>query len=151
MPTNVNIKNRKASYAFQLIDKYIAGIVLLGTEIKSLRNNQANISDAYCSFIENELWVNNLHIDEYTNGGYSNHIPKRARKLLLNKQELMKMDSKVKSKGMSIIPIRLFINDKGKAKIEIALAKGKNLFDKRESIKQKDIKKDLDRINHQKL
>ena len=134
MPTNVNIKNRKASYAFQLIDKYIAGIVLLGTEIKSLRNNQANISDAYCSFIENELWVNNLHIDEYTNGGYSNHIPKRARKLLLNKQELMKMDSKVKSKGMSIIPIRLFINDKGKAKIEIALAKGKNLFDKRESI-----------------
>tara|TARA_B100000780_G_scaffold72072_1_gene48252 strand:- start:6117 stop:6572 length:456 start_codon:yes stop_codon:yes gene_type:complete len=151
MPTNVNIKNRKASYAFQLIDKYIAGIVLLGTEIKSLRNNQANISDAYCSFIENELWVNNLHIDEYTNGGYSNHIPKRARKLLLNKQELMKMDSKVKSKGMSIIPIRLFINDKGKAKIEIALAKGKNLFDKRESIKQKDIKRDLDRINHQKL
>lgn len=151
MATNVNIKNRKASYAFQLIDKYIAGIVLLGTEIKSLRNNQANISDAYCSFIENELWVNNLHIDEYTNGGYSNHIPKRARKLLLNKQELMKMDSKVKSKGMSIIPTRLFINDKGKAKIEIALAKGKNLFDKRESIKQKDIKRDLDRINHQKL
>lgn len=151
MATNVNIKNRKASYAFQLIDKYIAGIVLLGTEIKSLRNNQANISDAYCSFIENELWVNNLHIDEYTNGGYSNHIPKRARKLLLNKQELMKMDSKVKSKGMSIIPIRLFINDKGKAKVEIALAKGKNLFDKRESIKQKDIKRDLDRINHQKL
>jgi SsrA-binding protein len=81
MATNVNIKNRKASYAFQLIDKYIAGIVLLGTEIKSLRNNQANISDAYCSFIENELWVNNLHIDEYTNGGYSNHIPKRARNL----------------------------------------------------------------------
>ena len=120
--------------------------MLVGTEIKSLRNNQANISDAYCTFIEDELWVNNLHIDEYSNGGYSNHIPKRSRKLLLNRQELAKILSKVKTKGNTIIPIRLFINEKGKAKLEIALAKGKNLFDKRESIKQKDLKRDLDRL-----
>ena len=146
MPANINIKNKKASYSYQFIDKYVAGIVLVGTEIKSLRNNQANISDAYCTFIENELWVNNLHIDEYSNGGYSNHIPKRSRKLLLNRQELAKILSKVKTKGNAIIPIRLFINEKGKAKLEIALAKGKNLFDKRESIKQKDLKRDLDRL-----
>ena len=120
--------------------------MLVGTDIKSLRNNQANISDAYCTFIEDELWVNNLHIDEYSNGGYSNHIPKRSRKLLLNRQELAKILSKVKTKGNAIIPIRLFINEKGKAKLEIALAKGKNLFDKRESIKQKDLKRDLDRL-----
>ena len=146
MPANINIKNRKASYSYQFIDKYVAGIVLVGTEIKSLRNNQANISDAYCTFIEDELWVNNLHIDEYSNGGYSNHIPKRSRKLLLNRQELAKILSKVKTKGNAIIPIRLFINEKGKAKLEIALAKGKNLFDKRESIKQKDLKRDLDHL-----
>ena len=146
MPANINIKNRQSSYSYQLIDKYVAGIVLVGTEIKSLRNNQANISDAYCTFIEDELWVNNLHIDEYSNGGYSNHIPKRSRKLLLNRQELAKILSKVKTKGNAIIPIRLFINEKGKAKLEIALAKGKNLFDKRESIKQKDLKRDLDRL-----
>ena len=146
MPANINIKNRKASYSYQFIDKYVAGIVLVGTEIKSLRNNQANISDAYCTFVEEELWVNNLHIDEYSNGGYSNHIPKRSRKLLLNRQELAKILSKVKTKGNAIIPIRLFINEKGKAKLEIALAKGKNLFDKRESIKQKDLKRDLDRL-----
>jgi len=146
MPANINIKNRKAIYSYQFIDKYVAGIVLVGTEIKSLRNNQANISDAYCTFIEDELWVNNLHIDEYSNGGYSNHIPKRSRKLLLNRQELAKILSKVKTKGNAIIPIRLFINEKVKAKLEIALAKGKNLFDKRESIKQKDLKRDLDRL-----
>ena len=138
MSSKVNIKNRKASFEYQFIDKYVAGIMLLGTEIKSIRNNQANISDAHCVFMEEELFVKNLHIAEYSHGGKSNHEPKRARKLLLNRQELNKMIGKVKEKGMSIIPIRLFINDQGKAKLEIALAKGKKIYDKRESIKRKE-------------
>ena len=148
MSSKVNIKNRKASFEYQFIDKYVAGIMLLGTEIKSIRNNQANISDAYCVFMEEELFVKNLHIAEYSHGGKSNHEPKRARKLLLNRQELNKMIGKVKEKGMSIIPIRLFINEKGKAKLEIALAKGKKIYDKRESIKEKDQKRDMDRIKN---
>ena len=145
MSSKINIKNRKASFEYQFIDKYVAGIMLLGTEIKSIRNNQANISDAHCVFMEEELFVKNLHIAEYSHGGKSNHEPKRARKLLLNRQELNKMIGKVKEKGMSIIPIRLFINDKGKAKLEIALAKGKKVYDKRESIKEKDLKRDIAR------
>ena len=145
MSVKVNIKNRKASFEYQFIDKYVAGIMLLGTEIKSIRNNQANISDAHCVFMEEELFVKNLHIAEYSHGGKSNHEPKRARKLLLNRQELNKMIGKVKEKGMSIIPIRLFINDQGKAKLEIALAKGKKIYDKRESIKEKDQKRDIAR------
>ena len=147
MPKNsINIKNRKASFSYQLIDKYTAGIVLLGTEIKSIRNNQANMSDAYCMFIKNELWVKSLHINEYSNSGHKNHEPKRSRKLLLNRIELNKIESKVKEKGMSIVPVRLFTNDKGKIKLEISLAKGKKIFDKRESIKEKDLKRDIDRI-----
>jgi len=145
MSSKVNIKNRKASFEYQFIDKYVAGIMLLGTEIKSIRNNQANISDAHCVFMEEELFVKNLHIAEYSHGGKSNHEPKRARKLLLNRQELNKMIGKVKEKGMSIIPIRLFINDQGKAKLEIALAKGKKIYDKRESIKEKDLQRDIAR------
>ena len=146
MTASINIKNRKASYSYQLINKYTAGIVLLGTEIKSIRNNQANISDAHCIYIDNEMWVKNLHIDEYSNSGHKNHEPKRARKLLLNKLELNKIETKVKEKGMSIIPLRLFSNEKGKVKLEIALAKGKKIFDKRESIKEKDIKRDIQRL-----
>ena len=119
---------------------------MLGTEIKSIRNNQANISDAYCSFIDGELWVKNLHINEYSNSSHKNHEPKRSRKLLLNRIELNKIESKVKEKGMSIIPIRLFSNEKGKIKLDISLAKGKKLFDKRESIKEKDLKRDIDRL-----
>ena len=142
----INIKNRKASFSYQLIDKFVAGIVLVGTEIKSIRNNQAHISDAYCLFIDNELWVRNLHIDEYSNNGHQNHEPKRVRKLLLNRIELNKIDSKIKEKGMSLIPLRLFSNEKGKIKLEISLAKGKKTFDKRESIKEKDIKRDIDRL-----
>ena len=145
MSSKVNIKNRKASYEYQFIDTFVAGILLVGTEIKSIRNNKANISDAHCVFNGNELFVKNLHIAEYSNGGQNNHEPKRERKLLLNKQELKKMLGKVKEKGNSIIPIRLFINEKGKAKLEIALAKGKKVYDKRESIKKKDQKRALER------
>lgn len=145
---SINIKNRKASFEYQFITTFTAGISLLGTEIKSIRNNQANISDAFCIFIDKELYVKNLHISEYPNGGYANHEPKRDRKLLLNKQEIHKMLGKVKEKGNSIIPIRLFINQSGKAKLEIALAKGKKIYDKRESIKEKDQKRDIDRIKN---
>lgn len=145
MSEKINIKNRKASYEYQFIDKYVAGIMLLGTEIKSIRNNQANLSDAHCVFVDNELFVRNLHIAEYSNGGINNHEPKRNRKLLLNRQELNKMLGKVKEKGNTIVPIRLFISEKGKAKLEIALAKGKKIYDKRESIKAKDLKRDMDR------
>ena len=148
MSSKVNIKNRKASYEYQFIDTFVAGIMLVGTEIKSIRNNKANISDAHCVFNGNELFVKNLHIAEYSNGGQNNHEPKRERKLLLNKQELKKMLGKVKEKGNSIIPIRIFINEKGKAKLEIALAKGKKVYDKRESIKEKDQKRDMDRIRN---
>ena len=148
MSSKINIKNRKASFEYQFIATFVAGISLVGTEIKSIRNNKANISDAYCVFNGNELFVKNLHIAEYSNGGQNNHEPKRDRKLLLNKQELKKMLGKVKEKGNSIIPIRLFINEKGKAKLEIALAKGKKVYDKRESIKEKDQKKDMDRIRN---
>ena len=143
MQSKINIKNRKASFEYQFIDTFTAGISLLGTEIKSIRNSKANISDAFCIFIENELFVKNLHIEEYSNGGTYNHTPKRDRKLLLNRQELNKMLGKVKEKGNSIIPIRLFINEKGKAKLEIALAKGKKIYDKRESIKAKDQKREI--------
>ena len=142
----INIKNRKASHEYEFIDKFVAGIVLTGTEIKSIRNSQVTMSDAHCVFIENELWIKNLHISEYSNGGYVNHEPKRERKLLLNRQELEKINRKVTTKGMTIIPTRLFVNDKGRAKLEIAVAKGKKLFDKRESLKDKDNKRDLDRI-----
>lgn len=145
MSSNINIKNRKASFEYQFISTFIAGISLLGTEIKSIRNNKVNISDAHCIFTENELYVKNLHISEYPNGGYLNHEPKRDRKLLLNRKELNKISVKVKEKGNSIIPIRLFINEKGIAKLEIVLAKGKKLYDKRESIKQKDQKREIKR------
>jgi len=142
----INIKNRKASHEYEFIDKFVAGIVLMGTEIKSIRNSQVTMSDAHCVFIKDELWIKNLHISEYSNRGYVNHEPKRERKLLLNRQELEKINGKVTTKGMTIIPTRLFINDKGRAKVEIAVAKGKKLFDKRESLKEKDNKRDLDRI-----
>lgn len=148
MSSNINIKNRKASFEYQFIATFVAGISLVGTEIKSIRNNQANISDAYCVFMDEELYVKNLHIAEYPNGGYANHEPKRDRKLLLNKQELHKILGKVKEKGNAVIPIRLFINESGKAKLEIALARGKKIYDKRESIKENDQKRDMDRITN---
>jgi SsrA-binding protein len=134
----INIKNRKAEFEYFLLIRYTAGIVLTGTEIKSIRAGKANFSDTYCSFINNELWVHNLHISEYLAGSYNNHEPKRDRKLLLTKRELHKIQSKLNERGMTIIPTLLFINEQGYAKLEIALAKGKRMYDKRESIKEKD-------------
>lgn len=143
---NINIKNRKASFEYELIEKFIAGIRLLGTEIKSIRNGKVSMNDAYCQFYNNELYAKNIHISEYELGTCNNHTAKRDRKLLLNKKELHKLDRKVKESGFTIIPTRLFINDRGLAKLEIALARGKKVYDKRESIKEKDTKREIDRL-----
>lgn len=144
---NINIKNKKASFEFELIDFYIAGIMLSGTEIKSIRQGKANLSDSYCVFVQNELFVKSLHISEYTYGTHYNHEPKRDRKLLLNRQELNKLDKKLKEKGFTIVPVRLFIDENGLAKLEIALAKGKKFYDKRQDLKKKDDKREMDRMN----
>lgn len=143
--SSINIKNRRASFEYFIIEEFEAGLVLTGTEIKSLRDGKANINDAYCTFIENELFVLNMHIAEYDYGTYNNHNPKRNRKLLLNARELKKLHSKVKEKGFTIIPTLLFINEKGRAKLKIALARGKHSYDKRETLKEKDIKRQLSR------
>ncbi|MCP3658777.1 MAG: SsrA-binding protein SmpB [Bacteroidetes bacterium] len=135
---NININNRKASFEYQLLQKYIVGIVLKGTEIKSIRLGKVSLGDGYCYFQDNELWVKQMHIAPYKYGTIYNHEETRARKLLLKKNEIKKL-LKTKEKGMTIIPTRLFINERGFAKLEIALAKGKKLYDKRESIKEKDI------------
>ncbi|RLD57428.1 MAG: SsrA-binding protein [Bacteroidetes bacterium] len=148
MDNRIKIKNKKAYYEFIISEKFIAGIQLKGTEIKSLRQGKANLTDSYCHFTDGELFVMKMHIAEYTFGTHYNHEPKRERKLLLNKRELKRLLTKVKEKGFTIVPTFLFINNKGLAKLEIALAKGKNVHDKRESIKDKDLKRDLDRRNY---
>jgi len=142
----INIKNRKASYEYELLDKLVAGLALTGTEIKSIRNGKASIKEGYCTFEGDELFVRNIHIDEYTDGTYNNHDPKRDRKLLLNRNELSKLKKKLKDIGLTVIPLRLFINDRGWAKLEIALAKGKKLFDKREALKKKDTKRQIEKM-----
>lgn len=143
---DINIRNKKASFEYTFIDKYVAGIVLTGSEIKSIRLGKVNLQDAYCTFLNGELYVKELHISPYTMAKEINHEPKRERKLLLNKRELRKLETKNKEKGLTIIPIRIFLNERGLAKLEIALAKGKKLYDKREDIKKKDMKRELDRM-----
>ena len=145
MENKINIKNKKASFEYFFIEVFTAGIAITGSEIKSIRDGKANIGDAFCVFQHDELYVRNMHIAEYYFATYNNHEPKRDRKLLLNRKELNKLFSKSKEKGLTIVPIRLFINDKGLAKMDIALAKGKKLYDKRDDIKQKDIKRDMER------
>ena len=136
-----------AKFQYEILDKYVGGIVLSGTEIKSIRASKASISESFCEFNDKgELFVINMTIEEYAFGNYYNHKPKAERKLLLNKRELKKLERQVNVKGNAIIPLRLFINDNGLAKMEIALGKGKKLFDKRETIKDRDNKRDLDRI-----
>ena len=145
MNDDVNIKNKRASHEYEFIQKYTAGMQLLGTEIKSIRAKEANLRDAHCSFINGELWVRNLQISEYSHGGMSNHQPKRDRKLLLNAKELGKLSKSSSTKGLAIIPLRLFISKRGFAKLEIALAKGKKLYDKREDLKKKDVEREIQR------
>ncbi len=146
MQQRIRIKNRKASFNYEILDRYTAGIQLKGTEIKSIRAGKVSISESFCELKEGEMWCVNMHIDEYRYGSYYNHKPKRERKLLLNKKEIKKLERKLINKGITIIPLEVFINDKGLAKMNIALAKGKKHYDKRESIKRKDIKRDFERI-----
>ncbi len=147
MQKPVNIKNKKAKFEYEILDTYTAGIVLTGTEIKSIRDSKASIAEGFCEFNDrSELFVINMTIQEYVFGNYYNHKPKAERKLLLNRKELKKLEKAVNIKGNAIIPLRLFINNKGLAKLEIALGKGKKLFDKRDTIKDRDNKRNLDRI-----
>lgn len=141
----IEIKNKRASYEYFLMDDYTAGIVLTGTEIKSIREGKANLADAYCAFIGNELFVKEMHISEYRFGSWLNHSAKRDRKLLLNRRELRKLQNRIKERGYTIIPVTLFINPQGRAKLLISLAKGKKFFDKRESLKAKDSKREVER------
>ena len=141
----ISIKNKKAHHEYFLLQEFTAGVQLTGTEIKSIRDGKASIVDAYCSFTDTELFVHNMHIAEYTMGTHYNHDPKRDRKLLLTKKELKKLMTKVKEKGLTIIPTELFINERGLAKLTIALAKGKHSYDKRETLKQKDISREIER------
>lgn len=145
MNKTIEIKNKKASYQYFLVEELTAGIQLTGTEIKSIRMGKANIGDAFCVFKGDELFVRDMHVAIYTQGTIYNHEPKRDRKLLLTRRELKKLQGKVNEKGFTIIPTLLFINEKGLAKLNIALAKGKHYYDKRETIKKKDIKRDIDR------
>ncbi|GAA4909032.1 SsrA-binding protein SmpB [Mucilaginibacter defluvii] len=142
----IYIKNKKAYFEYHVLDKYVAGIQLLGTEIKSIRQGKANINDAFCSFINGQLYVRNLHISEYSFGSFYNHEAKRDRVLLLNKKELKKLLTKGEERGFTIIPLALFISERGFAKLEIALAQGKKDFDKRETMKERDSKRELDRV-----
>jgi len=142
---DINIKNKRARFEYQILDTFIAGIQLNGTEIKSIRLGKATITDSFCVFKEDELWIKGMHISEYEFGTYANHEPKRKRKLLLNRQELDKLQKKLKDQGLTIVPLRLFITEKGWAKLEIAIAKGKKLHDKRDSLKEKDTQRDIDR------
>ena len=143
----VNIRNKRASHEYEFIDKYVAGIMLKGTEIKSIREGKVNLQDGYCVFSKDELFAKNIHISPYEQGTHFNHEPTRERKLLLNKRELQKLKQKSEEKGLSIVPIKLFTNTRGLAKLEIALARGKKLYDKRQSIKEKDLKHELKHLD----
>ena len=145
MSSKVDIKNKKAKFEFEFVETFTAGIQLFGTEIKSIRNNKASISEAYAVMVKNELFIRNMYIADYENGGHFNHESKRDRKLLLNKLELSKINKKIKNKGLTIVPTRLFISSNGWAKMNIAVAKGKKIYDKREDLKTKDIKREIDR------
>lgn len=147
----IEIVKRKAKFEYHFEQELEAGIVLTGTEIKSIKNGEANMSDAYCYFRKGELWIKSLFIAVYKYGNQNNHEERRLRKLLLKRQELKKLEKRVKEKGYTIVPYRLYINDRGFAKIEIALAKGKNSYDKRHSIKSKDNKRDLERMKREKF
>ncbi len=145
MSTEVQIKNKQAYFEYFILEKYEAGIQLMGTEIKSIRAGKATITDGFCTFIRNELFVLNIHIAEYSYGSFYNHIPKRERKLLLNKRELKKLQGKMKDVGMTIIPLSIYITDRGFAKMEIGLAQGKKLHDKRNTMKERDAKMEMNR------
>jgi SsrA-binding protein len=144
--SDISIRNRQATFQYELLDKFIAGIALRGTEIKSIREGKVNLQDGYCYFSNGEIFTKGINITPYAQGTHYNHEAARERKLLMKKSELSKLESKVEEKGLALIPIRIFINDRGLAKLEIALARGKKTHDKREGIKERDIKRELSRI-----
>ena len=146
MKNSINIKNRKAKFNYEFLDKYTAGIKLAGTEIKAIREGKASIAESFCEFNNHELFVINMHVEEYSHASHFSHDPKSERKLLLQRRELKKLEKEVTNSGLTIIPLRLFINDRGLAKLQITLAKGKKLYDKRETIKNRESKRRLDRI-----
>lgn len=143
---SINIKNKRASFDYELVETYTAGIVLTGTEIKSIRLGKASLVDTFCMFEKNELWVRNMYVAEYFYGTYNNHNARRDRKLLLNRNELRKLTRQTKETGFTIVPTRLFINEKGLAKLVIAVAKGKKQYDKRQALKEKEDKRAMDRM-----
>ena len=145
-PSDITIRNKKASHDFEFLEKYVAGIKLTGTEIKSIRAGKATLTDSYCLFRDGEMYIKNMHISEYWWGNLNNHDPLRERKLLLTARELRKIERKVKESGLTIIVIKVFINERGLAKAEIAIAKGKKEYDKRETLKRRDSDRELDRI-----
>lgn len=146
MKNNTEIKNRSIYHEYFIDDKYEAGMVLLGTEVKSLREGKASFNDSYCLVHKGEIWLKSLHIAEYSHGTVNNHDPLRDRKLLLQKREIKKIETKLKEKGYTLVPLRIFFNEKNLVKIEIGLAKGKKLHDKRESIKQRDVEREMKRF-----
>lgn len=141
--SNILIKNKKATFDFEILERYTAGMQLFGTEIKSIRNGKAGLTETYCTFIKNELWVKNMHIATYFFGTYNNHEVRRDRKLLLTSRELGKLQRATRETGLTIVPTKLFVNEKGLAKLEIGLAKGKKNYDKRQSLKEKEAKRDI--------
>lgn len=143
--STINIRNKKAGFEFHLLEKFVAGIVLSGTETKSIKAGKASIAEAYCAFEGKELFIRNMHVTEYSHGTYDNHDPLRTRKLMLSRSELEKLSKKIKVKGLTIVPIRVFVSEKGWIKVEIALAEGKKLHDKRHDIKARDIDRDMKR------
>ena len=143
---NISIRNKRATYDFEILDTYIAGIVLTGTEIKSLRLGKASLTDCYCYFNNGELFVRGMNISEYHWGTYNNHMPKRDRKLLLNRKELLKLQRSLQDKGLSVVGLKLFINERGLAKLQIGLGKGRKSFDKREYIKERDARKEISQV-----
>ena len=142
---SVNIKNKRASFDYEFIEREVVGIVLTGTEIKSIRHGKASIAESYCTIENGQLWILNMDVSIYVQGSYNNHEPKRKRKLLMAKKDILKWEAKLKTRGLTIVPIKLFLSEKGWAKLDIALAKGKQTFDKRNSIKEKDLKMEMKR------
>lgn len=145
MQKQINIKNKKARFEYHIIDTFVAGIVLSGTEIKSIRNSKASILESYCVFENGEVWIRNMYINAYENGSFYNHKPRHDRKLLLNKKEIAKIEKFLKVKGNAVIPLKMFISEKGWAKLTIGTAQGKKLHDKRQDLKEKDDKRAMDR------
>ena len=142
---NINIRNKRATFDYEILEQYTAGIVLVGTEIKSIRLGKASMSDSYCYFDRGELWIRGVNINEYKWGTYNNHIPKRDRKLLLNRRELVKLERALQDKGLTVVGLRMFLNERGLAKVVIGLARGSKNYDKRDYIKDKDARREMDR------